>query len=282
MPQANSCGISFKKLTSRNYPPNALTLNDQPSFKSKRYRRASCAKVADPMSSTSRLLALAKAVIPAPLRTRLVALRQERLFSHALRAFHANPAVVLLPHSPVLADLVSGWGNPWSAKEEYLVACIEAALSCEGDILECGSGLSTLLLAMVAQVRGISLRSLEHNGMWALKINLILRRYKVGPVAELCQLKDYGDYTWYDANSRVGPDQTYSLVVCDGPPGSTKGGRYGLLPVMRNQLSPGAVILLDDGARLEEQKIAASWATELQGTWRVEGVHKPFIRICAP
>jgi hypothetical protein len=117
--------------------------------------------------------------------------------------------------------------------------------------------------------------------MWALQINSALRRYGIDPVVELCLLKGYGDYSWYDANSRGETDHKYSLVVCDGPPGSTKGGRFGLLPVMRNQLSAGVVILLDDGARLDEQTIAASWATELRGTWRVEGAVKPFIRISA-
>jgi len=38
------------------------------------------------------------------------------------------------------------------------------------------------------------------------------------------------------------------LVICDGPPSSIRGGRYGLLPVCANSLSHGCLILMDDGS----------------------------------
>lgn len=71
-------------------------------------------------------------------------------------------------------------------------------------------------------------------------------------------LKDYGDFCWYDAPLESMPD-SFSLVICDGPPGATKGGRYGLVPFMRDRLRSGCVILLDDAEREEERTIAARW-----------------------
>ena len=56
----------------------------------------------------------------------------------------------------VLSELVQGWGNKWSAQHEYLAACLEHARDADGPILECGSGLSTILLGTVAQATGNS------------------------------------------------------------------------------------------------------------------------------
>jgi hypothetical protein len=57
------------------------------------------------------------------------------------------------------------------------------------------------------------------------------------------------------------PDE-FSLVVCDGPPGSTKGGRYGLLPVLGGRLPPGSTILLDDAGRPGELELIKRWEAE--------------------
>lgn len=74
----------------------------------------------------------------------------------------------------------------------------------------------------------------------------------------------------------------FSLVLCDGPPGNTPGGRYGLLPVLGHRLSPSVVILLDDAGRPDERAIADRWTAELGGTMTIEGVQKPYARIEGP
>jgi hypothetical protein len=43
--------------------------------------------------------------------------------------------------------------------------------------------------------------------------------------------------------------------VCDGPKGTTRGGRYGLAPVMKDRLAPGCIVLLDDTSREAERAI---------------------------
>jgi hypothetical protein len=75
-------------------------------------------------------------------------------------------------------------------------------------------------------------------------------------------LKSYAGYSWYDPPlSRW--SRNFSLVVCDGPPADTPGGRYGLAPIMREHLAPGCVILLDDAEREPEREIAQRWSAEL-------------------
>jgi hypothetical protein len=74
------------------------------------------------------------------------------------------------------------------------------------------------------------------------------------------------------------PD-SFPLVVCDGPPGSTKGGRYGLVPIMREWLKPGCVILLDDAGREQERAIARRWEAELGASSETLGSIKPYIEM---
>jgi hypothetical protein len=58
---------------------------------------------------------------------------------------------------------------------------------------------------------------------------------------------------------RVWPTET------GAPPGTTPGGRYGLLPLLGDRLLKGAVILLD-ARRLDKQGVLQRW--EKEAGWR--------------
>jgi hypothetical protein len=66
------------------------------------------------------------------------------------------------------------------------------------------------------------------------------------------------------------------LVLCDGPPAKTKGGRYGLLPILRPRLSPDALILVDDYKRSDEKGIVDRWLNEFGGSLTVMGTQYPY------
>ena len=74
-------------------------------------------------------------------------------------------------------------------------------------------------------------------------------------------LKRYNDFDWYDITDVPLPEN-FSLVLCDGPPGTTFGGRYGLIPIMAGRLSK-SIILLDDFNRIEEKSIVSKWSGAL-------------------
>jgi ubiquinone/menaquinone biosynthesis C-methylase UbiE len=203
------------------------------------------------------------------------------VFQRAMERFVANPAACTTPGNPTLDDLIYGWGNAsWSALDEYLAACIQHALTTNGPILECGSGLSTLLVGVIAKTRGVRLWTLEHTPAWASKVQQQLDEYGIDSV-NLCLVtqKSYGDFSWYDVPVDQLPSD-FALVICDGPPSSaTKGGRYGLVPVMRDCLAPGCVILLDDAARGQERAIAQRWEQELGVPSEICGANKPYIKM---
>jgi hypothetical protein len=220
-----------------------------------------------------------KRLLPRRVRARLRATHRELVFRRAMSRFVRDPAARTCPGDPTLRALVYGWGNEgYSARDEYLAASIEQALTSPGPILECGSGLSTLLVGVVATKLGQTYWALEHVPDWAARVRRYLDRYELDAVVATAALRDYGSFSWYDAPLAAMP-ASYSLVICDGPPGPTKGGRYGFVPILREQLQPGCVILLDDAEREEERTIARRWARELGASLQILGSAKPYIRL---
>jgi hypothetical protein len=200
-------------------------------------------------------------------------------FDRAMRRFMADPKAAVRIESSVLPDLIDGWGNSgWSALDEYLRIGVEHVLLSDGAVLECGTGLSTLLLGAVAQRRGIEYWALEHLPEWSEKLRQQLARYDVSVQVSTRPLRSYVGFDWYDPPLHEMPPQ-FSLVVCDGPPSGTVGGRYGLVPVMRRRLKLGCVILLDDAEREHEREIARLWRSELPAAAEFLDGAKPLIRL---
>lgn len=178
------------------------------------------------------------------------------------------------PTREMLQTLSLGWGNDgFTANVDYLQEVAKNATTTEGPILECGSGLTTLLLGLLAGRRGVAIRSLEHSPQWQQRISRVLSENKISNVEVLSSpLRDYGDFSWYNPPLKELPDQ-FRLVICDGPPGDTKGGRYGLFPVFGGRLPKGTVIVLDDANRPAEIELVNRWKNEVD--LGVEVFNKP-------
>lgn len=190
-----------------------------------------------------------------------------------------NPTAALGSADHLLQDLIYGWGSDWSAQDEYLTECLRHALVCEGPILECGSGITTVLVGAIAKKRELTMWSLEHLPEWGERVTTTTREFGIDSVnISVKGLRDYPDFAWYDPPLDSMPD-TFALVICDGPPGGTRGARYGLAAVMKDRLRPGCVILLDDAAWETQQKTAARWSVDLSGTYTTLGSKKPYIRM---
>lgn len=202
------------------------------------------------------------------------------VFRRGLRNFMNEPHSCTTPGNATIDDLIYGWGNEsWSAQGEYLASCIGHALKTNGPILECGSGLSTILIGAIARMRGLSYWVLEDSKEWAKRTQKYLNRYEIGCV-NLCvtPLVNFGEFSWYNAPLETMP-KNFALVICDGPPGDTKGGRCGLALVIGTRLQAGSVILLDDAIRPEEREIARAWETILGAHSEILGDNHPFIQL---
>ena len=167
----------------------------------------------------------------------------------------------------LLGRLQKAWGNPfYAASVPYLRAIDLSARQCKGAILECGTGVSTLLLGLL----GKEVWSLEHDAYWYRHMRALARKFGLSSArlvyAPLC---DYGGFEWYKWDLHAKPQ--FSLVVCDGPSGDICGGRYGLLPIMRAYLKPSAGILLDDAGRSSEAEVLRKWVNEFGVSHELHG-----------
>jgi hypothetical protein len=112
---------------------------------------------------------------------------------------------------------------------------------------------------------------------WADRVEGVLRRAHVTTVNLIrAPIRDFGGFEWYSVPpNRLPP--TIDLVVCDGPVSAeTKGGRYGLWPVLGERFAPSCEILLDDVARQDERVVLERWAAEFGATYTLHGVQKPY------
>lgn len=200
-------------------------------------------------------------LLPFKLRRFLLRVHQWIVWQNSIQEFEKRIKNDEKIDDILLKRLIYGWGNQgFSAQVGYLQTCIEFALSSKKGILECGSGLTTILLGIITHKTNIRMLTLENSFIWAVRVRKMLTKRMLQNVyLHVTPLKDYGLYEWYNI-SGVEHFDNFDLIICDGPPAQVKGGRYGLLPVMGERIGKGATILLDDTIRNEEKLIIQQWS----------------------
>lgn len=169
--------------------------------------------------------------------------------------------------------LVHGGYLPWttgSMRPAGLVrVCNEIVHGDRTRILECGSGVSTVLLARLLheRERGV-LTSLEHDRHWAALIQDHLQREHLDQIARVVHAPLEGDPRWYRLDEM--PDEI-DLLIVDGPPAFESGhgaARAPALARLDDNLVHDAAVILDDIERPGEQQIIATWETST--SWRFQ------------
>jgi predicted O-methyltransferase YrrM len=142
-------------------------------------------------------------------------------------------------------------------------------------IVECGSGLSTLVIAHALRANQFGrIVALEHAEQfreatreWLIAHDVEgwvdLRHAPLTPV-----VLDGREWLWYSMDAL--PEGQIDLLFVDGPPGDTMANaRYPAMPLLVDRLSAKALVVLDDAARSEEAEIAERWS-ELYPQWTME------------
>jgi len=165
---------------------------------------------------------------------------------------------------------------PWSSgsmRPAGLVeVCNDVVLNDRRNIVELGSGVSTVIVArLLAQLGGAVRRRLvavEHDARW--------RRWVVGQLATegldatvveapLQSAADGGGLAWYDEAAVDAAVDVIDLLVVDGPPAFEPGcglARHRALVVLHDRLVAGATVVLDDVERPGEQEVLGRWEDE--------------------
>ena len=158
----------------------------------------------------------------------------------------------------------------WAMSPDILSFIIsEVLVRDRASVLEFGSGVSTLLMALAMERRGSgTIVSVDHDEVFGAQTAALLESFGLSHRAEVCiapltDMEIAGETRhWYDA-TLIPTDREVDLVTVDGPPwveGTL--ARYPALPVVHDLLVPGGMIVLDDADRDAEKEIAERWRTE--------------------
>jgi hypothetical protein len=200
---------------------------------------------------------------PAWLRRRLL-VRRLRAPLAALERTTAPEQLTL----EMMEELVAAWGNPsYSGDAGYLLHLGRLIRSGSGPVLDCGSGLSTLVAAKLAARRGEMVWSLEQHREWYEHLAGVVRGLGIGNVRLwYAPLRPFADFVWYDLEGRSLPPR-FGLVACDGPavhrsrwpPPLFQAWRVGVVPRLQQLGIPFDHILLDDEVDQRASGVMARW-----------------------
>lgn len=158
----------------------------------------------------------------------------------------------------------------WAASPDFLLELARHARDAKPlSVLECSSGVSTLVLARCMQLNGAGkVLSLEHDPKYAEQTRKLLQSHGLQDWAEVLdaplqvQALDGDTWPWYDLRI-LSADVVIDLLVIDGPPQATrKLARYPAGPLLFPRLNAGAHVFLDDAARSDELAIVQRWQKE--------------------
>jgi predicted O-methyltransferase YrrM len=169
----------------------------------------------------------------------------------------------VLPASDVLPAT-----RGWAASPDLLVVLVDLVITGRPSlVVECGSGASTLWLALAIRRFEIDGRiiALDHDPVFGGKTRDLLARHGVGDLAEVRDAPletfslDGETYSWYAR--KAWEDLTgIDLLFVDGPPATTgHQARYPALPLLAGSLSPAATVALDDLVVPDMQKVLRRW-----------------------
>lgn len=156
----------------------------------------------------------------------------------------------------------------WAASADLMVLVVEELLRVRPRlVVECGSGASTVLLAMVVREHGLATRvvALEHDERFRSATQAMLDHHDLADVVELraaplatTSLADHPT-RWYAEHTLEGLDDI-GLLLVDGPPAWTgEDARFPAVPLLRDRLTPTAVVVADDTVRDQDRRVAERW-----------------------
>jgi predicted O-methyltransferase YrrM len=158
----------------------------------------------------------------------------------------------------------------WAASPDFLLVLARHALKAKPrSVVECSSGISTLVLARCMQInQGGKVFSLEHDPVYARETRAQLALHGLSEFADVIDapLEAFThkaeSFRWY-AQSGLPAGLEIDMVAIDGPPMATgKLARYPAAPGLFHRLSKAGAVFLDDASRPDEKLIVKRWTAE--------------------
>ncbi len=157
----------------------------------------------------------------------------------------------------------------WAASPDLLYLLARHAKTTKPQVVfECGSGVSTIVLARCMQQNGSGhVYTLDHDPQFAEETRRRLAEHGLsdwGSVVD-APLVEHSigaeKYQWYDCQGL--PESSVDMLVVDGPPEKLgSAARYPAGPILFPRLSEGASVFADDLITATMQRNLARWESE--------------------
>jgi len=204
-------------------------------------------------------------------RVMATGLRPDTLQAQLATQLRQQQAMVNLFALAPIRDVVPAMGG-WAASADVVALLVSELLRIRpGLVVECGSGVSTLWMALAIEHHALDCRivSLDHDPRFAEQTRRSLRAHGVEQHVEVrdaplvaCGLPGHST-PWYDPVALNGLE-AIGLVFVDGPPDATGPlVRYPAVPLLAPLLAPTATLVLDDLIRPGEKEVVARWRLQL-------------------
>lgn len=155
----------------------------------------------------------------------------------------------------------------WAGSPDFLLHLAQSLLVQRPQaVLECSSGVSTLISARCVQISGRGhVWSLEHEASFAQKTRELLAQHGLSEWATVLVaplVSRAGASPWYDETVLPGQMPPVETLVIDGPPEATAPlARAPAFERLRSRLAPAARIFVDDADRPAETEMVRQWLT---------------------
>jgi predicted O-methyltransferase YrrM len=153
----------------------------------------------------------------------------------------------------------------WAGSPDFLLIVADEILARKPQtVMECSSGVSTLVVARCLQMNGAGhVYSLEHNPDYAGKTRKLLDKYDLVEWATVLDAPLQTKHTgapWYDEEVIPKDLAPIEILIVDGPPSQTAPlARFPALPRLLPRMAKDAIVIVDDADREDEQEIVKRW-----------------------
>lgn len=184
----------------------------------------------------------------------------EALFGQ-FQALLALERKLALPHE---LPPMRGWaGSP----DFLLIVANELLLHKPKVVMECSSGVSTVIAARCMQLNGSGhVYSLEHDSSFAEKTRELLEKQGLTEWATVLDAPletRRTDTPWYAEDAIPSDLDPIEVLIIDGPPRRTAPlARLPALPRLVQRMATDAMVILDDANREEEREIVKRWKSD--------------------
>jgi len=159
----------------------------------------------------------------------------------------------------------------WAGSPDFLLEVADNVTSRKPNVvMECSSGVSTLVIARCLQLNGRGhLYSLEHNPQYAGITRENLRRFGLVEWATVIDApleREGSQPPWYARKAIPDTIQEVEMLVVDGPPSPiARHIRYPAIPRLIERFASNAIVMLDDADRADEREAVDRWLNEYPG-----------------